>query len=287
GISHCPARRPAPCEDSRVKTPPSPLLAGAPPTRRHGPRQVVPCSRLSPSPLSSHGAQPPAHPVSAFPRRRLMHWHPNPGVTLNTQILSEACGCAESLGGTKDGRWKTSIIFYRPMTRDGAGGAQQNLPPDVPRELLGVALHERPGLYFSILRNQRLVLQADAAFSQVMEKLQSFKARVNLNFEGFQYQLGDFCLRIGKCVPNNTETLRGIMMEVEYYPLSSIEKSRAIMVDFFDIWQETLAKKSLPGRFIHVESNFAEYGLSDHYSFQHTAVQYATCLQQLMAAVRA
>ena len=78
-----------------------------------------------------------------------------------------------------------------------------------------------------------------------------------------------------------------LSVQVEYYPLSSIEKSRAIMVDFFDIWQETLAKKSLPGRFIHVESNFSEYGLSDHYSFQHTAVQYATCLQQLMAAVRA
>uniref|UniRef100_J3MXW1 Mediator of RNA polymerase II transcription subunit 20 n=2 Tax=Oryza brachyantha TaxID=4533 RepID=J3MXW1_ORYBR len=119
-----------------------------------------------------------------------------------------------------------------------------------------------------------------------MEKLQSYKARVTLNFEGFQYQLGDFCLRIGKCVPNNSETLRGIMMEVEYYPLSSIEKSRAVMEDFFDIWRETVDKKSLPGHFIHVESSFSEYGLSDHYSFQHTAVQYATCLQQLMAAVR-
>lgn len=114
-----------------------------------------------------------------------MHWHPNPGVTLNSQILAEACGCAESLGGTKDGRWKTSIIFYRPMTRDGtaAGGAQQQQPNDVARELLGVALHERPGLYFSILRPQRLVLQADAAFPLVMEKLQSYKARVTLNFE--------------------------------------------------------------------------------------------------------
>lgn len=61
-----------------------------------------------------------------------------------------------------------------------AGG---RLPPDVPGELLGVALHERPGLYFSILRTQRLVLQADAAFPQVMEKLQSYKARVSLNFE--------------------------------------------------------------------------------------------------------
>jgi mediator of RNA polymerase II transcription subunit 20 len=53
----------------------------------------------------------------------------------------------------------------------------------LPRELLGVALHERPGLYFSIVRAQRLVLQADAAFPQVMEKLQSYRIRVALNFE--------------------------------------------------------------------------------------------------------
>lgn len=163
------------------KRPPSPLLAGVPPTRRHGPRQVVPWSRLFLH-ISSHGSQPLAHLVCTLPRRRLMHWHPNPGATLNSQILAEACSCAESLGGTKDGRWKTSIISYRPITRDGmaAGG---RLPPDVPGELLGVALHERAGLYFSILRTQRLVLQADAAFPQVMEKLQSYKARVSLNFE--------------------------------------------------------------------------------------------------------
>jgi mediator of RNA polymerase II transcription subunit 20 len=112
-----------------------------------------------------------------------MHWHPNPGATLNSQILAEACGCAEALGGAKDGRWKTSIYFYRPMTRDGSAAGQQQQHPDLPRELFGVALHERPGLYFSIVRAQRLVLQADAAFPQVMEKLQSYKARVALNFE--------------------------------------------------------------------------------------------------------
>ncbi|CAN6174493.1 unnamed protein product [Urochloa humidicola] len=220
------------------------------------------------------------------PVKWLMHWHPSPGATLNSQILLEACGCAESLGGAKDGRWKTSIVFYRAMTRDGTAGPAGQQPGDLPRDLLGVALHERPGLYFSIIRTAKLVHQADAAFTQVMEKLQSYKARVALHFEGFQYQLGDFCLRIGKCAANNSEALRGIMMEVEYYPLSSIEKSRAVMDDFFDVWQETVAKKSLPGHFIHVESNFSEYGLTDQYSFQHTAVQYATCLQQLMAAGR-
>ncbi|ONK62433.1 uncharacterized protein A4U43_C07F3810 [Asparagus officinalis] len=32
--------------------------------------------------------------------------------------------------------------------------------------------------------------------------------------QGFQYQLGDFRLRVGKCVPSTSESLRGIMMEV-------------------------------------------------------------------------
>lgn len=109
-----------------------------------------------------------------------MPWHPSPGATLNSQILLEACACAESLGGVKDGRWKTSIFFYRPMTRDGAAGQPH---ADLPRELLGVALHDRPDLFFSIVRAAKLVLQADAAFPQVMEKLQSYKARVALNFE--------------------------------------------------------------------------------------------------------
>ncbi|XP_020110467.1 mediator of RNA polymerase II transcription subunit 20a isoform X2 [Ananas comosus] len=210
-----------------------------------------------------------------------MHWQPNPGATLNSQILAEACACAEGLGGAKDGRWRTAMTFYRPMPRDSSAP-----PADVPRDFLGLALHDRPDTYFFILRAHRLVLHADASIQAIMEKLQSYKARVVFNFEGFQYKLGDFRLRVGKCVPSMAETLRGIMMEVEYLPLSSIEKSRQILEEFFDIWQEALAKKSLPGHFIHIESNFADYGLQDHYTSQHTAVQYATCMAQLMAAVR-
>ncbi|XP_058108573.1 mediator of RNA polymerase II transcription subunit 20a-like isoform X2 [Magnolia sinica] len=75
-------------------------------------------------------------------------------------------------------------------------------------------------------------------------------------------------------------------MEVEYLPISSLEKSRQVMEDFVDIWQETVSKKSLPGHFMHIEPNFAEYGLLDHYSPQHTAVQYATVTAQLIATVR-
>ncbi|PKU69535.1 mediator of RNA polymerase II transcription subunit 20a [Dendrobium catenatum] len=210
----------------------------------------------------------------------LMHWQPKPGTTLSTQILTEACQCVESIGGQKDGRWRSVLTFYKPMQRDAL------VPVDHPRDFLGLALQEQPAKYYFILRPNRIVLEADASIQVIMEKLQSYKARVTLNFEGFQYKLGDFQLRVGKCVPSASEALRGIMMEVEYIPLSSIDKSRQVLEEFFDIWQETISKKSLPGHFMHIESNFADYGLQDRYTSHHTAVQYATCMAQLIAAVR-
>ncbi|KAK9705535.1 hypothetical protein RND81_07G064300 [Saponaria officinalis] len=80
--------------------------------------------------------------------------------------------------------------------------------------------------------------------------------------------------------------MRGIVMEVEYLPLSSIDKSRQVLEDFVDIWKETLTKRSLPGQFMHIEPNYTEYGLSDQYTSQHTAVQYATVMAQLIATVQ-
>lgn len=74
--------------------------------------------------------------------------------------------------------------------------------------------------------------------------------------------------------------------QVEYLPISSLEKSRQIMEDFVDLWQEALSKRSLPGHFLHPESNFADYGLSDRYSPQHTTVQYAAVVAQLIATIR-
>lgn len=59
------------------------------------------------------------------------------------------------------------------------------------------------------------------------------------------------------------------------------------MVEFFEIWQEIVSKRSLPGQFMHMEPNFAEYSLGDHYTSQHTAVQYATVMAQLIATVQA
>lgn len=105
-----------------------------------------------------------------------MPWQPNPGMTVNSQILSEVSQCAESLGGVKGGRWKSTLTFYRPMVRD------LTVPTDCPKDFLGLALQDRPDRYYFIVRG-RIVVEADSAMLAIMDKLQSYKARVSLNFE--------------------------------------------------------------------------------------------------------
>ncbi|XP_065623631.1 mediator of RNA polymerase II transcription subunit 20a isoform X2 [Quercus suber] len=203
-----------------------------------------------------------------MPLKWVLHWQPNAGSTVNSQILSEVSQCVESINGLKQGRWKATLTLYKPHTR-------------------GVSVPEQPNKYYLIIRGQRIVLEADSSIQTIMEKLQSYKTRLALNFDGFQYQLGDFQLRVGKVSPTHSENLRGIFMEVEYLPISSMEKARQIMGEFLEIWQEAVSKRSLPGQFMHIEPNFAEYGLADHYTSQHTAVQYATVMAQLIATVQA
>ncbi|OAY56064.1 mediator of RNA polymerase II transcription subunit 20a [Manihot esculenta] len=212
-----------------------------------------------------------------MPLKWVLHWQPNAGTTVNTQILNEVSQCVESINGVKEGRWKATLTSYKPMVRE------QSLTAEFPRDFLGISLPEQPDKYYFMIRGQRLVVEADSTIQTIMDKLQSYKSRVALCFEGFQYQLGDFQLRVGKVVPSHSENLRGIVMEVEYLPISSMEKARQIIEEFVDIWQEAISKRSLPGHFMHIEPNFAEYGLLDHYTPQHTAVQYATVVAQMIA----
>ncbi|XP_028751462.1 mediator of RNA polymerase II transcription subunit 20a-like [Neltuma alba] len=211
-----------------------------------------------------------------MPIKWVLHWQPNAGTMVNSQILNEVSQCVESISGVKDGRWKATLTFYRPNLRD------PSLQAEFPRDFLGISLVDQPHKYYFIIRGQRIVLEADSSILTIMEKLQSYKSKVALNFEGVVYKLGDFQLKVGKVAPNTSESLRGIVMEVEYLPISSIEKSRQLMEEFLIMWREAVAKKSLPVQFMHVEPNYAEYGLVGNYTSQHTAVQYATALAQLI-----
>ncbi|CAM8935627.1 hypothetical protein QQ045_014485 [Rhodiola kirilowii] len=215
-----------------------------------------------------------------MPIKRVFHWQPNAGTTVNSQLLTEVSQCAESFNGVREGRWKPNLTIYRPLQRE------QAMPADLPRDFLGITLHEQPSKYYLVIRSQRIVTEADSSIQIIMEKLQSYKSRMSFTFEGIQYQLGDFFLRVGKVVPTHSENLRGIVMEVEYLPISSLEKGRIIMDEFFDIWQEALSKRSLPGHFSLIDTNFSEFGLSDIYTPQHTAVQYACLMAQMIATVQ-
>lgn len=97
---------------------------------------------------------------------------------------------------------------------DGIWGPDQANQSELPRDFLGISLADEPSKYYFVIRSQRIVVEADSSIQLIMEKLQSYKSKVALYFEGFQYQLGDFRLRVGKVVPTHSENVRGIVMEV-------------------------------------------------------------------------
>ncbi|CAN6455556.1 unnamed protein product [Victoria cruziana] len=185
-----------------------------------------------------------------MPMKWILYWQSNSGTALNSQILAEVYQCLEGMGATKGGRWKTSITLYRVLLRD------QNVAAEFARDFLGISLNEQPNKHYFILRGSRIVVEADSTILTIMEKLQSYRSRLSLFFE------------------------------VEYTPISSVEKSQQIMEEFLDLWQEALSKKSLPGHFVHNEASFIDYGLEDRYTSQHTAVEYVLVMGHLISQVR-
>ncbi|KAJ0238911.1 Mediator of RNA polymerase II transcription subunit 20a [Hirschfeldia incana] len=217
-----------------------------------------------------------------MPVKWVLYWQASQGSTVSTQILNEAAQCAESISGVKEGRWKATLNYYKPMLRDQSS----NHPDILPRDFLGISLPDQPTKYYFVIRSQRIVVEADASIQMIMEKLQSYKSKLSLYFDGFQYQLGDFRLRVGRAVPVHSESIRGIVMEVEYLPVSSMEKARKVMEEFVEIWHEALSKRSFSGKFVNVEVNFGEFGLGDNYTPQHTGVQYAIVMAHMIATVQ-
>ncbi|XP_024535707.1 mediator of RNA polymerase II transcription subunit 20a isoform X1 [Selaginella moellendorffii] len=201
----------------------------------------------------------------------VLHWQPSAGAQVTSQTLVDLFRSIESMNGVRTGRWQITAAQHRPFTRD------QAMAIDCAKELLGVAFSEFASKHYFVLRAERMVVEADSSIQAIMEKLQVYRNRLSMVFEGFQYQLGDFQLKAGRAVLSQAENLRGIVLEfaqVEYSPVSSIEKTRQMMQEFVDLWQEAISAQSMSGRISLLEPNFAEYALSDTYTWQHTALQY-------------
>lgn len=79
---------------------------------------------------------------------------------------------------------------------------EQTIGNEFPRDFVGISLAEQPGKYFLVIRGQRLVVEAESSIQMIMEKLQSYKTRVALNFEvsGFGIMAADlFCFVLVDC----------------------------------------------------------------------------------------
>ncbi|CAM6087466.1 unnamed protein product [Calypogeia fissa] len=213
-----------------------------------------------------------------MPVKWLLHWQPNQGGQIGSQTLVDVMKSIESINGVRTGRWQVTASQYRPNQRD------PSIPIECARELLGLTFSEVSSKQFFVLRAEHMVVEAAASMHQIMEKLQLYRNRLTIFFEGFQYQLGDFQIKAGRAVLAHSENLRGIVVEVEYLPVSSLEQTRLLLQEFVDLWQDVITAQSMLGRLVHLEPNFADYGLSDNYSWQHTSLQYVTLMVHFMSS---
>ncbi|KAF3643789.1 Mediator of RNA polymerase II transcription subunit 20a [Capsicum annuum] len=108
---------------------------------------------------------------------RILLWQSNAGTTVNTQLLAEVSQCVEIMNGVREGKWKATLNFYKPIFREQANALE------FPREFLGISLQEQPNKHYMVIRGQRLFVEAESSIQVIMEKLQSYKTRAALNFE--------------------------------------------------------------------------------------------------------
>jgi hypothetical protein len=71
----------------------------------------------------------------------------------------------------------SSHLFYVFVIVD------QGLPVDCARELLGVTFSEAPEKHYFVLRQEHMVVEADATMQAIMEKLQVYRNRLTILFE--------------------------------------------------------------------------------------------------------
>ncbi|KAF6150251.1 hypothetical protein GIB67_016749 [Kingdonia uniflora] len=88
------------------------------------------------------------------------------------------------------------------------------LPFECSRDLMGISLQEQPNKLYFVIRSQRIVLEADSMIQMIMDSYSLIERGVRLLSRfgdlpfGYQYQLGDFQLRVGKVIPNSQDNLR-------------------------------------------------------------------------------
>ncbi|CAI5484608.1 unnamed protein product [Closterium sp. Yama58-4] len=228
----------------------------------------------------------------------LLHWQPSPppqppGSTapppsssslLSLATYTDVAKAIESLPAVRKGRWQCTCSLYRPNTRDTAGAPPSQSDVAAARELFGVSFADVAGRHFLVLRQERMVVEAESTVQTLMETLQLYRHRLSIVYEGFEYLIGDFAMRLGRAILSTNEALRGIVVEIEYLPTSSLPDARPLLLDFLAIWHDLVAAQGLVGRFVPLDPAFSDYSLGDTFSLPHSALQFVLVSAHLMAA---
>jgi hypothetical protein len=124
-----------------------------------------------------------------------------------------------------------------------------------------------------------------AAFTQIFDRTGLYQHRVSLSFEGVDFAVDDFVLRLARITGQNSGFL-GIMLELEYRPVASYELARQALDEFTASVHRAVS--SVPGGFLAVpEPSYAEYGLSAHeHTGRHSALALVRVISMAAAVAR-
>eukprot|EP00803_Ostreobium_quekettii_P008711 evm.model.scf_422.2 EVM.evm.TU.scf_422.2 scf_422:4328-6696(+) len=194
--------------------------------------------------------------------------------TFVQHLCSRADGQKMEQGNTK---WVSQCQFMKQtqaeeqeeMGRRGQGLGAGDLDVIVV-SLTGVSDHR-----YLVARNESVVIEGDLKILDVLSKM-NFQAVAQVRFEGINYIIGDFLVKVGSVIQN--EEIKGFMLDVEYRPLSHIPSGHMLMWEFCQILRNA-AQELTAGKLEDI-SLPDQYSLGNNFTNMHSAVQYA-----LMASV--
>ncbi|KAK6543900.1 hypothetical protein TWF694_000620 [Orbilia ellipsospora] len=113
-----------------------------------------------------------------------------------------------------------------------AGGGAAQGRPDQPRFMQYLDLSHHPGKRFCLV--DKTIVTLDPDFDQILtSKLQSlWGMRQTLKADGSGFDLEDFRIKVATLTQGSM--LKGVLVEVEYLPASTLEQGEAVIRDFID-----------------------------------------------------
>jgi len=212
--------------------------------------------------------------VSPSPCRALK-WKPQ---TPNTEhkLYELLCAAAEQLRGSK------RVPFSVECTVTEASQAKDSSGKDK-QVLTQIQFSEKPDLIFLILGSAGQVVTTSPWMSgkgSILAKLDLqviAPARRGIRFEGIKFAIGDFILSCAQAMGvGGGKQFLGVVLEVEYLPLPSSTVATPVLDEFVSMLSGYLRDmEGCPeGRLLKMTFPHQQFGLSDDFTDQHSAVQY-------------